>query len=90
MKTYTPVLKNGQHVKFNLHNISPTEFGYDNSELEIGIEDLDGQHATILNFDNATAGQDDEPEQDFEYYTIRFDNGVTLEAISGYHLTVVE
>jgi len=86
MKTYTPVLKNGQRVKFNLHNISPTEFG----ELEINIEDLDGEFATILNFDNATAGEGDEPDQEFEYYTIRFDRGETLEAISGYHLTVAE
>jgi hypothetical protein len=84
--TYKPVLKKGQRVQFHLNNLTAAEFG----NMEIDVDEFDGQHATIVDFDSATAGQDDEPDQDFEYYTIRFENGVVWEAISGYHLTVVE
>jgi len=77
-------LKNGQLVQFDTNNIAREEFvDADN------IFDLDGQLATIIDFDTATAGEDDDADKDFEYYTIRFADGQEFEAISGYHLTPV-
>jgi len=86
MNTYTPTLKNGQLVQFDVNGIPREEFALADADT---LFDHDGQLATIVSFDTATAGEDDEPMTEFEYYTIRFAGGQEFEAISGFHLTPV-
>jgi hypothetical protein len=77
------VLPDGSKVTFSMKDISGDEFGDDES-AEVATSH-DGQTATVLALATAT-----EPgEKDYEYYDIRFDDGVELAAISGYHLDPV-
>lgn len=73
-------IPDGTKVTFSMKDISGDEFGDDES-AQVAMSH-DGHTATVLTLATAT-----EPgEKDYEYYDIRFDDGVELAAISGYHL----
>jgi len=82
-------LADGTRVRFNLRDISPREFG-DLSDIggEGSIEEFEGATGTIESLDVCSGNE--EPNKDFEYYTVKFDNGTTLHAVSGYHFTPIQ
>jgi len=80
---YKPELKNGQRVTFNLNDVSVKEFEVND---DFNLVEYDGKTCTVVCLATSNAGPDDEPDKEFEYYDIRFSDGVVLSAISGHHL----
>lgn len=76
-------IPDGTKVRFSTKDIGPREFGDEESARVAG--EHEGQTATVLTLATAT----ELGEKDYEYYDIRFDDGVELAAISGYHLDPV-
>jgi len=75
-----PTFKRGDIVKFSLRDINPIEFGI--------------HPKTIKRFDEKTCAiegvalADNPGDKDYEYYDISFGD-ITMESVSGYHLTMV-
>jgi hypothetical protein len=80
---YVPELSDGQRVRFHLKNVSVKEFEVND---EFNLVDYDGQTCEVVCLATANAGSNDKPDKSFEYYDIRFSDGVVLAAISGHHL----
>lgn len=79
----------GQKVKFNKKDISYSEF----EDIEISkdeIKSIENKIGTIISLDMDNSGGDNfDDKKDFQYFSVKFDNGVELDAISGYHLTPI-
>lgn len=85
---YKPAIKNGTEWIFRLNDISPHEFVACDPETYQGINlrELDGLKCEVVAFATSTAGPGDVSDPEFEYYDLRFPNGLNLEAVSDYHL----
>lgn len=74
-------IPDGTRVRFELKDVPLEEF----EEAATAAEAHDGAEATVLRLGTFT----ELGEKDFEYYNIRFDDGIELQVISGYHLEVL-
>ena len=83
--------KEGDKAKFNKKDISYSEF----EDVEISKEEIKSIEnlictITSLDMDNSDPNDTIENKKDYQYFSIKFDNGVKLDAISGYHLTPIK
>jgi hypothetical protein len=82
----------GKKVKFSLNTeefgkISVDDFQVTDEEYA-EMENLEGETATITGLE--MCGGDDPTDIENGYYDLKFDNGKTLDAIGGAHLTIIE
>jgi hypothetical protein len=81
---YKPELKNGQRLAFHIKDVSLKEFELND---DFNLNKYDGKPCAVVCLAVEGAGT---PDKDFEYYDIRFDDGVVLHAISGHHLEEID
>ena len=73
--------KNGTKCKFSFKDYNDEDFWLNSNVIGLG-----NKKCTIISLATYTQLGN----KDFEYYNIKFDNGIYLNAISGYHLTIIE
>lgn len=83
---FKPELSDGQNVTFHIRNVDIAEFELDDDEIDISKRD--GKPCVVVCLATTNAGVNDEPNKEFEYYDIRFGDGLVLSAISGHHLEI--
>ena len=77
---------NNSKVRFNLKDLAlefEEVFQYQKESEGVNIRDYENQEAEVISLDMYTELGD----KDYEYYNIKFNDGFTIEGVSGYHLT---